>query len=188
MGNRFITSDHHLMHDGMYRFTNPDGSAVRPWAQDSAEGDEMMIEAWNGVVHPKDTVYHLGDIAIRRGGLQLLGRLNGRKILVRGNHDIFKLSDYTPWFEDIRGSHKIDRLILSHYPIHPDSIPHWCDANVHGHTHSNGVTMISEDGERVPDPRYLNACVEAIGLSPVPVEKIAERAASLAEERRSARL
>jgi calcineurin-like phosphoesterase family protein len=38
-------------------------------------------------VHSKDTVYHLGDVAIPRSGLHVLEQLNGRKILIRGNHD-----------------------------------------------------------------------------------------------------
>jgi calcineurin-like phosphoesterase family protein len=113
---RFVISDHHLRHPGIYRFTDDAGQRIRPRAETADEADEMMIAAWNDVVRKNDTVYHLGDVAIRRPGLRLLERLNGRKILIRGNHDIFKLKDYTAHFADIRGTHKIDRMILSHYP------------------------------------------------------------------------
>jgi calcineurin-like phosphoesterase family protein len=177
---RFLHSDPHFLHDRIYQFTDEDGERVRPWAENSEEADELMIEAWNAVV-PKNgaTVYCLGDVAMKAKGLHLLSRMNGRKILIRGNHDIFRLKQYTDHFADIRGTHKLDRLILSHYPIHPDSIPHWCDANVHGHTHDKVVTRRTWYGRRVPDTRYINVCVERIGLTPVPVEDIAAQAAAL---------
>lgn len=176
---RFLHSDPHFCHERFYTFTDDAGRRIRPWAKNSADADEMMIEAWNTVV-PKNgaTVYCLGDVAIKAKGLQLLSRLNGRKILIRGNHDIFRLKQYTEHFADIRGTHKLDRLILSHYPIHPDSIPHWCHANVHGHTHSKVVRRRNWYGRRIPDARYINVCVEQVGLSPVSVEEIAEQAAA----------
>ena len=159
----------------MYRFTNDQGELVRPWAKDAEEGDEIMIKAWNDVVRKGDTVYHLGDVSVSRRGIKLMERMNGRKILIRGNHDIFKLKDYLTHFADIRGTHKIDRMIMSHYPIHPDSIPHWCLANVHGHTHANVVTRIDENGNRVVDTRYFNMSVEVAGLAPLPIEEIEKR-------------
>lgn len=172
---RFITSDHHLLHHNIYRFTDDAGHRIRPWAQNAHEGDEMMIDAWNAVVRPGDTVYHLGDIAIKRPGLKLLERMNGRKILIRGNHDIFRLKDYLPHFADIRGSHKLGAMILSHYPIHPDSIPRWCLANVHGHIHQNTVMRRSRWWRKVPDTRYFNMCVEAIGLAPIEIDDLEAR-------------
>lgn len=175
MSIRFITSDHHFGHAGIYRFTDPAGHRIRPWAEDHEVGDEMMISAWNAAVGPRDTVYHLGDVAITRRALSLFPRLNGRKILIRGNHDIFRLKDYLPHFADIRGSHKADRAILTHYPIHPDSIPSWSAGNIHGHIHAGRVMMPGPDGSQVEDPRYLNACVEAIGIAPVPFEELQRR-------------
>jgi len=83
--------------------------------------DEDMIEKWNNVVGPKDKVYHLGDVVINRKAIPTLARLNGDKVLIKGNHDIFKLSDYTPYFRDIRGYHVMNNYILSHVPVHPDS-------------------------------------------------------------------
>lgn len=175
MGQRHVFSDGHMGQSSIYRFKDDQGGLLRPWASSAEEADEIMVEAWNKVVHPKDTVYHLGDVAISRNRLQFLGRMNGRKILIRGNHDIFKLKDYLPWFDDILGSAKKDNCILSHYPIHPDSIPHWCPGNIHGHTHSRDVMMTDATGARVQDPRYLNACVEKLGIAPVPLEALVTR-------------
>jgi calcineurin-like phosphoesterase family protein len=174
MGNRFIVSDHHFMHANMYRYTDKNGDPVRPWAQDAQEADEIMIDAHNSVVRNGDTTYFVGDVAINAKGLGLLDRMAGRKILIRGNHDIFRMKQYTAHFADIRGSHKLDRLILTHYPIHPGSIPHWCLANVHGHTHTNDVSHMALDGSytSTPDLRYFNACVESMGITPMSVEDV----------------
>jgi calcineurin-like phosphoesterase family protein len=48
--------------------------------------DDMIVEKWNSVVGEDDTVIHLGDFAFR-GIEEHTKRLNGNKILLRGNHD-----------------------------------------------------------------------------------------------------
>ena len=54
-------------------------------------------------------MYHLGDVVINRKALSTLYCLNSDKVLIKGNHDIFKLEDYTPHFRDIRGYHLVHR-------------------------------------------------------------------------------
>lgn len=169
--NRFFLFDHHFGHDRIYTFTGADGTRIRPWADSAAEADEMMIDAHNRTVGRGDTVYFGGDVAIKAKALRLLERMNGRKILIRGNHDIFKLKDYLPHFADIRGTHKIERIIFSHYPLHVGSLSHWCLGNAHGHTHE----QIVKDADGFPDPRYLNLCVERVGITPLPYEEVERR-------------
>ncbi len=105
MSERFVISDTHFGHKGIVEFTvnndDPNSPPLRPW-DDIDEHDAALVANWNGVVGPKDTVYHLGDVVINRRCLKILDQLNGRKILVKGNHDIFKLKDYIPYFADIR--------------------------------------------------------------------------------------
>jgi len=169
----YIASDHHFAHRNLYaKFTLPDGTPLRPWASNSDEGDEMIIAAHNDTVRAHDKIYMLGDVAINKRGLDLLARMNGTKILIRGNHDIFRLKQYAPHFKDIRGTHKLENVILSHYPLHEGSLPHWCLGNVHGHLHKGQVML--PDGV-TSNPRYFNACVEEIGLAPVPFEDIRDR-------------
>lgn len=172
MPNVFLTSDTHFSHRGMCEFVNPDGSKCRPWTNPH-EMDEALIANWNSVVQPGDKVYHLGDVAINRKAIALvMRRLNGKKVLIKGNHDIFKLADYTPWFYDIRGSHKLGNMLLSHIPMHPSQLtrfPH----NVHGHLHNNLVLL---PGEFVPDGRYINVCVEHTNWTPVELGVVMERA------------
>lgn len=162
----------------MYKFTDDDGKRIRPWAQTAEEGDEIMIERWNSVVGQYDRVYHLGDIAIKRKALQHIKRLKGKIVLIRGNHDIFRLKDYVGLVEDIRGSHKFEKFILSHYPVHRGSIPRWCSGNLHGHTHHMHVRRKHLFGWR-DDPLYNNMCVEHTGLEPVPYETILNFAGEL---------
>ena len=53
------------------------------------EMNEAAVENWNRVVRPQDTVWHLGDVVMGKveESVQIARRLNGRKLLVPGNHD-----------------------------------------------------------------------------------------------------
>lgn len=178
MSNRFAISDTHFGHTNTWaKFTNTDGSPMRPFTS-TEEMDETMIDNWNKVVNPKDTVYHLGDVVIARRNLQTVKRLNGRKILIRGNHDMFKDKDYyEAGFEQIHGVRVfVDKWIMSHIPLHPDSVTDRFKVNVHGHTHGNRVVKtvgVYTDGRLIkcpnntPDPRYYSVCVEQINYTPI---------------------
>ena len=165
MANVFLVSDTHFGHAGVCRFLRNDGTKLRPW-DDPDEMDEAMIERWNNVVRMNDKVYHLGDVVINRKALPTLNRLNGNKVLIRGNHDIFKMEDYSAYFRDIRGCHILNGMIMSHIPIHEDSIARF-GVNIHGHLHSN---RIMKNG--VIDPRYHSVCVEQIDFTPISLEDV----------------
>jgi calcineurin-like phosphoesterase family protein len=170
--NIFLISDTHFGHQNSCNWLTDDGEKYRPWGT-SEEMDEEMVKRWNSVVAPKDKVYHLGDVAMKRKDIATIGRCNGEKILIRGNHDIFNLEDYTPYFKDIRGTHKLDNFLISHIPIHPESIARWAGGNIHGHTHRHRVNLF--DGPE--DPRYICVSVEQINYTPIPLETIKQRIA-----------
>ena len=181
MPNVFLTSDTHFGHVNICNFTNYDGSPVRPW--DSVEEmDEEMVKRWNDTVGPKDKVYHLGDVVINRKALAILDRLNGDKVLIKGNHDIFKMSDYTKYFRDVRAYHVMNGCILSHIPVHKDSIARF-GANIHGHTHGNRVRKLRgvnvKTGELlysdVIDPDYFCVCVEQTDYRPISFEDVLKK-------------
>lgn len=154
MSNRFLISDTHFGHTNTWqKFTLSDGSPLRPFTS-TEEMDETMVDNWNRVVRPKDTVYHLGDVVIARRNLETVKRLNGRKILIRGNHDIFRDKDYyEAGFEQIHGVRVfVDQFILSHIPLHPDCVGERFKRNVHGHLHGNRVTHDNPMYSRVVDP------------------------------------
>lgn len=178
----FFISDTHFGHEKTCTvFKRADGSPLRPFSC-AEEMDEFMIKAWNERVKPNDKVYHLGDVVINRKFLHVLGRLNGDKVLIRGNHDIFKLEDYTPYFRDIRAFDVKNGMIFSHVPIHPESLGRF-GTNIHGHLHANRVMKIKgvdvKTGELKYsdeiDPRYFNVSVEQIDFAPISLEEVNKR-------------
>jgi calcineurin-like phosphoesterase family protein len=157
----FLISDTHFGHEGVCKFLNDDGGKLRPW-DDAASMDEDLVKNWNSVVNPKDRVYHLGDVVINRKALKTLSRLNGRKVLIKGNHDIFKIDEYLEYFDDIRAYHVLDEFVLSHVPVHPCNLYRW-SCNVHGHLHHRRVM----DHVNLIDTRYYNVSVECINYTPI---------------------
>jgi calcineurin-like phosphoesterase family protein len=182
MPSVFLVSDTHFGHAGVCRFTRNDGvTKLRPWT-DAAEMDEEMVRRWNDRVRPNDKVYHLGDVVINRKSLSIMDRLNGDKVLIRGNHDIFKDEDYTPYFRSLRGYHVMNGMILSHIPIHPESLGRF-GVNIHGHTHANRVKKIRGVDDRTGellysdenDVRYHCVCVEQTDFAPILFEDVIKR-------------
>ena len=165
----FVSSDWHLGHAKMLEFLRPDGSRLRPFSC-IEEMHETLIERHNKMVNKKDRVYILGDVAIPRSALKLLDRFNGSKVLVRGNHDIFRLQDYLPYFHDIRGAFFRDGLIYTHIPVHTENLQGRYIGNVHGHLHCH---RILDDNKQI-DERYFSACLEVNSFAPVALEDIKE--------------
>ena len=177
MANIWITSDNHFGHENIYKFTYTDGygveKRVRERFRDAHEGDAYMCQRWCELVQPSDHIYHLGDVTMERSSnaktwfVNKIRSLPGHKRLVIGNHDHLTMDVYRDaGFEKIKGSHKIDGLLLSHYPLHESTIPHWAHANVHGHIHQNPA----------PSIRHINMSVEAWNYEPVPLEVVKEMA------------
>lgn len=162
MSNVFVISDTHFGHEKcVTQFKRPDGSPLRAFSS-VEEMDQTMIDRWNATVKPTDKVYHLGDVAIARKHLAQVNVLNGKKKLLLGNHDIFKVHEYLDLFYDVASYKVWDRILLSHIPLHEGTLEHRFAANVHGHIHANPLD----------DSRYVNVSVEVIDYTPVPLESI----------------
>jgi calcineurin-like phosphoesterase family protein len=185
--NRFVISDTHFGHTNSWeKFKLEDGSPLRPFTS-TEEMDETMIERWNAKVKPGDTVYHLGDVVINQKSLHLVSRLNGRKILIRGNHDIFKDKQYRDvGFEQLHGVRVfVDKFILSHIPLHPECVTERFKVNVHGHLHANEITRKIVTKPFAPvgqqevidqiDPRYLCVSVEHTNYEPLHFDEVQAR-------------
>ena len=176
MPSVFLVSDTHFGHTGVCRFVRNDGvTKLRPW--DTAEEmDEFMVKAWNERVGPNDKVYHLGDVVINRKALGIMRRLNGDKVLIRGNHDIFKDTDYREHFRELRAYHVMNGMILSHIPIHSESLGRF-GVNIHGHLHANRVMLPGFNGKitDIVDVRYHCVCVEQTDFAPILFEDVVKR-------------
>ena len=104
----FVTSDYHF----------------RDWKNsplhESTEEEELQhIALWNSVVGKDDLVLYVGDFydsvpVTCNGGVadlqDLLGRLNGKIVLIKGNHDKMDDSIYRLAFEDVVDEMRIDEL------------------------------------------------------------------------------
>ena len=175
MPSVFLVSDTHFGHAGVCRFMRNDGvTKLRPW-DNPEEMDEFMVKAWNERVRPNDKVYHLGDVVINRRALSTLYRLNGDKVLIRGNHDIFRDDEYRQHFRELRAYHVMNGMILSHIPIHTESLGRF-GTNIHGHLHANRVTYM-DTHLRQPkiDVRYHCVCVEQTDFAPILFEDVIKR-------------
>ena len=182
MAATFLVSDTHFGHLGVCKFMRSDGvTKLRPW-DTVEEMDDEMVRRWNETVRPTDKVYHLGDVVINRRALPTLARLNGDKVLIRGNHDIFRDTEYREYFRELRAYHVLNGMILSHIPVHPDSLGRF-GVNIHGHLHANRVRRASgvdaETGEVLygdqPDVRYHCVCVEQTDFRPILLEDVVKR-------------
>jgi calcineurin-like phosphoesterase family protein len=172
MANIFLISDTHFGHVGVTQFMSKDGvNKLRPW-DNTQDMDEALVANWNSVVRPCDKVYHLGDVVINRKALHTLSRLNGDKVLIKGNHDIFRLEEYTLYFRDIRGYHIMDNMIMSHIPVHTDSKGRF-RANIHGHLHDRTVKRQTNGLASILDDHwYFNVSVERINFTPIAFEEV----------------
>ena len=162
MSRTWVYSDPHFYHDNICRFTNYDGTKVRPW-DDAVTMTEEMVEWYNELVNDEDRVYILGDVAFDASKLrEVVSRLKGRKVLVPGNHEPTKMRRYFDVFDDVRGYVVKKGFVMSHIPIHPQSLARW-QLNIHGHLHNNTV----ED-----DDKYYCACVERTNFRPILLDQI----------------
>jgi len=179
----FLVSDTHFGHAGVCRFTHQDtGVKIRPWT-DPDEMDEAMVKLWNERVGKNDKVYHLGDVVMKRKSLGIMRRLNGDKVLIRGNHDIFRDDEYRQHFRELRAYHVMNGMILSHIPLHPENLGRF-GVNIHGHLHTNRVMKAKginyPTGEIIYseteiDPRYHCVCVEQTDFAPILFEDVIKR-------------
>ena len=140
----WFTADTHFNHANVIEYS------CRPF-RDLHHMTEALVDNWNAVVKQGDTVYHLGDFALSWGKKHaevidsLLSRLNGKKWLIKGNHDREEVTKNPRWHA-VRDYHelKVDcgeahrqRIVLSHYAMRVWNQCHRGAWMLHGHSHGN---------------------------------------------------
>lgn len=166
-------SDPHFCHGNIIKYCN------RPFA-DVKEMNRVMVERYNAVVDPSDTVYHLGDFAF--GDIEkaekIFRQLHGRKILILGNHDQSATRMRKIGFTEIYKQLTIEiggRLVeLSHYPYLAPNSPNsrWNAKRLkyagrwllHGHRHSTPDDCIRGN--------MIDVGVDAWNFTPVSLKTI----------------
>jgi calcineurin-like phosphoesterase family protein len=123
----FVISDTHFGHIRLEEL------GARP-----IEFSEKIVKNWNRLVNPEDLIIHLGDYVVSKTGIwdQIINQLNGRKILVLGNHDKKSMSWYlSNGFDFVCSSFSWDyynfKILFSHEPSDLSEY----DINIHGHLH-----------------------------------------------------
>ena len=180
----FFTSDLHLGHRLV--------AAHRGFGEDVDAHDIAIMDNWRAVVHPEDTVWVLGDLAVSSPwrALFLLSTLPGHKRLVAGNHDkVHPLNRnahkhqrrYMEVFDSICTAARMKindhEVRLSHFPYRADRgdeprymewrLPNYGIPLLHGHLHTPDVLSLDEGTLQV------HVGLDAWSLFPVPRETVA---------------
>ena len=160
---RFI-SDLHFGHEWM---------AKHRGFLNAEEQDEHIIKMWNKVVNKKDLVYILGDVTMENAKLHAhkLGKLNGTKILVGGNHDMKgEMNEILKYIHGAVGMVDYKGYTLTHCPIHPTEV-NFYRGNIHGHIHEKYITK-SDGIDDWIDSKYINVCCECINYTPITLDEV----------------
>lgn len=130
----FFTSDTHFGHTNIIRHCS------RPF-RSADDMDSYLIRTWNNVVGHDDTVYHLGDFSTLPDHriAHILSQLNGRKHLIRGNHD--KRTHRAEQWIDVQDTLHITvdghKVFLCHYPMREWPGMWKGGLHLYGHVHGN---------------------------------------------------
>ena len=150
----WFISDTHFNHENIIKYCN------RPF-DDIDEMNNHIINKWNSIIKPSDTVYHLGDFALQSDKetvTELVSKLNGSIILLEGNHDRFgkqKLLDCG--FTEVHKTLVISKYILTHRPLKLDQIGEGM-TNLHGHIHNYDKGLDKD--------KYINVSCEVLDYKP----------------------
>jgi len=153
----FVTSDLHFNHLRILQYCPHRGGPEADWDR-VAKMNELIIRNFNESVCPDDETFFLGDVAM--GQIEkapaLISRLNGRKYLVKGNHDktlckgrddnyghsyadsLFHwVKDYHEEFYATLYDGKKIMICMSHYPMHSWNGMGHGSLMLHGHLHGS---------------------------------------------------
>ena len=164
MSNVWFTSDTHFWHKNVIEYCQ------RPF-ESVEEMNETLIKNWNDRVKKNDTIYILGDFCFgtKEQCIEILGRLNGQKFLIYGNHDVrFRsgaFAKYFQWRGDLKEI-KIDdqRFVLCHFAMRTWHKQHKGAIHLYGHSHGN----LPED----PNSLSTDVGVDALDFRPIGIDMV----------------
>ena len=149
--NIFFISDFHFGHENIIKFDKRPFSGLN-------EMHETLVLNWNSTVGDDDIVFLLGDLYFGdpRKAKEFYHRLRGRIFVIKGNHDRMDILEGFKRFEkiweygteisikdpEIKG--KIQRIVLSHFPILEWNQCHRGAWHLHGHTHGHLLALNKE--------------------------------------------
>ena len=157
----FLISDQHMGHKNIMLYES------RPF-RDAEDMENELIKRHNEMVSKNSLVYILGDFSFypKEFTKHIVDQLNGRKYLIRGNHD----NHSNNWYRDV-GFQEVSKypiiiwgsVILSHEPVYCNqNMPF---VNIHGHSHS--VCLQSK--------KHFNVSADNINYRPISLGEILNR-------------
>jgi len=169
----WFTADQHFFHKNMYKEDFFNSGFKRPWRTE-AEGRKNIIERHNSLVKKDDWVIHGGDFAMIGNSMQdklrpIIEKLNGRHILVLGNHDEIKPFKYIDMgFTNVSTSYIMEldnrwKIVVNHDP----SVRCVVDSNtifLCGHIHNLFKS--------IPDKLTVNIGVDVWDYYPINIDNI----------------
>lgn len=170
MSNIWFTADTHFGHKRIIELCNRPFSSV-------VEMDLEMIRRWNRRVMPKDEIIHLGDFSMGPQD-KYLHQLNGRKILIKGNHDysknIFMATEAFPeGWQSVCSLLEVpvDDVVVTmcHYAMRTWNKAHKDTLQLYGHSH----------GKTRGNRQSLDVGVDCWDFQPVSLDEIRARMATL---------
>jgi len=157
----YFTADLHFNHYSILCHCD------RPF-KNLAEMDEAIIDNWNSVVGPDDTVYCLGDFSFgtTNAASDYLARLKGKVHLVIGNHDkkARKCPDFVSTEKLVEVTIRGQRITLCHYAMRTWNCK--CHGAWHLYGHSHG--KLADD----PASLSIDVGVDSWEFTPVSFEQV----------------
>ena len=152
---------------------------------DEYHHDEHLVDYWNRTVSKRDLTYILGDITMESDQYYYqLDRLNGRKIVVLGNHDRHQdVKELLKYVDSVAGMIDYKGFCLTHAPIHPSEIGMY-RGNIHAHIHHENKLMQVFAANKYNDEdsvmkytldKYYNVDAKIIDFKPKTIEELLSR-------------
>lgn len=160
--NIYFIADTHFSDENILRYEN------RPF-KNIKDMDNKIVENWNRIVKDGDIIYVLGDFGAYNHESLILSQLNGKKYLIKGNHDIEENEYYRKaGFEEVYDCPIIidNFWMLSHEPLYVNSnMPY---ANLFGHVHNSPLF-------KTYSKQHYCVTVERIDYTPISFDEIIEK-------------
>lgn len=173
----YFTSDTHFFHSNIINLSK------RPF-EDYKSMHSSLVYNWNKRVKKEDDIFILGDFAHKGNGKEvneLLNILNGKKYLIRGNHDGFlddedfdeSLFEWIKYYYVLK--YDKQKIVLFHFPIlewdgyFKDSI------HLYGHVHNSRKSPSQYKRLQILGKRAMNVGVDVNDFSPVSIESVLKK-------------
>ena len=183
MGRIWVTSDLHIGH-------NRDFIYQKRGFESAEEHDQALVSNWNELVAAEDEVYILGDVMSKYSaieddfsyGLSVLKQLNGKLVILRGNHDSREKIEYYKTCQNVVSAGDAALYLdypddggyhfyLTHYPtlVSHRKLKTLKNAllNLYGHTHQKEHFFNGH-------PYMYCVCLDAHEMRPVLLDEILE--------------